>query len=340
MKKFITKCTIFSIIITTFSIWINNSVPFYWANKGVDQKIKHIKENDIKYNTLFWGSSRTQMHIYPKEFDKEMRGITKSFNLGYSSCRAEELIFLLEEFIDKETNLVEDLDFVFLEIRPIFYDEKTLFTSRGKYCLNKKSKNFLLNYYENSNLEYARKDINKAFIEKKLGIGVLRDKIAYLVRSLFQNENNLIGENGFLNRKKAIVLDHINHLLSNHREDSLKILSTLQKRKHFAEACFEKQNRKLNLNEKIYLKKLNSINDKLNEKGVKLVLFPTLRFQNSNIIALIKKANAVKIIDISNPSIHPEYYDYQLSGDASHLNIKGARMYSQDLAKGLKENLK
>jgi len=303
-------------------------LPTYWGNEGHAVKMPYVESHE-QINTLFIGSSRTQFHIDPLLFDS-VTGRTKSFNLGYSSTRGEESMFFLEDLLDQK-DFLKNIDYIFLEVRPLFYDEQLYKNLRGKYQLNRDRLLFLQSYFQPINA-FATKDLSKAYVESLLGIGMLRDGWSQLVfPGMRLNQSIAFFETrGFANRKKAIESDRIN---SNLVAASINFTDKLNDRRAFALQCYEDDMETISASDSFYVERLNALYDELSKEGITMYFIPTLRFENTSLPGLFKKLHQGDLfVETSNPSRYPDFYSPDFSGDAAHLNLQGARQYSILLA--------
>lgn len=336
MKKFIIKTLLLLVLFYSLFYLVYWSLPYYWANEGLSSKMKFWKQSKKDFNAVFIGSSRTQMHIMPSVFDSiNVTCKIKSFNLGYGANSAEEILYLTENLIhSKESN---HLKYIFVEVRPIWYNPDNLFTARGKYILNLKEYRFLSNYYSKTTYKYAKNDYKKALVEKLLGIGLIRDVFVYYFST---KKSFLVGvkEDGFTNRTTAIQNDKLNKLLKEEGNDIEKLKESLALRIQFASNSYENLY-DVSDEDSLYVKRLEKLKKQAQEKDITLLYYPTIRFENTNLPALLHTIDANGTFNqSSNPSVYPELYELSYSGDASHLNEEGAFIYSRILAQLFNEN--
>ena len=335
MIKFISKIIITVFCLAVFVIAIQYSMPYYWGNKGWRTKMNYIYSNDLNINTVFIGSSRTQMHIIPTIFDSITNHETNSFNLGYGSTSAEETLHFTENLIQGEF-AKNKLKNIFVEVRPIWFNPENIFTSRSKYILDYSEYSFLKNYYAKTNYSYAAADFRKAYIEKILGIGIIKEMIEYHVFESHTKKNDfLLGKekNGFINHKQAIQKDKLNKKL---REASLnyqKTAKNLIARTNFARKSYNNL-ADIKGQDLTYIKRLQSLKEKAKSNGIMLYYYPTIRFENTNVPAIIHAIDSNQIfIHTANPDSFNLLYDINYSGDVSHLSNSGALEYTKIIAK-------
>ena len=328
MISFLLRLFLFSIFIIGLIAFPSMFLPSYWGNKGHAVKMPHV-ESTRDINTLFVGSSRTQFHIDPIVFDS-ITGTTKSFNLGYSSTRGEESMFFIEDLLSDKA-LLRSIDYIFLEVRPLFFDELLYKTLRGKYQLNKDRVMFLQSYFQPIN-KFATKDLSKAYVESLLGIGTLREEWCQLVVPSLRLTENIafVGRRGFSNRKQAIENDDMNSKLVKAGEG---FVDKLAERKAFAIQCYSSDSVTISTSDSLYISRLTQLYNSLSDQGVQLYFIPTLRFENTNLPSLFNKMpNGYLFSNTSNPLLYPDLYAPEFSGDAAHLNSSGAILYSTILA--------
>ena len=330
MKKFIFRSVLILVIFYSCYYSIYFSLPFYWANEGFSTKMEYLKKQEKNINTVFIGSSRTQMHIMPSVFDSLTQACdVKSYNLGFGSNSAEEIIHFTEKLLQGKHS--KDLKYIFVEVRPVWYNPENLFTTRGKYILDKTEYSFLTNYYSKTKYTHAVSDYRKAFIEKTLGIGVIRDVFSYYFN---KDKSFLLGENndGFVNRREAISKDKLNKLLEEQGNDVEKTRKELQKRFQFATDSYNTL-QSVSDEDSLYVDRLKKLVSLANDKGIELYYYPTIRFENTNVPAILNAVDKNGLfLQTSNPKLYPELYSINYSGDVSHLSLKGAGIYTTILA--------
>lgn len=340
MLKFIRNTILLSIAVFAVLQLIEYAAPYYWANKGHQVKMRHWNQSDADFNTVFIGSSRTQMHVMPSIIDSLNGYKTRSINLGYGSTSAEEALHFTEHLIRDDR--YQDISYILLEVRPIWFNPDNLFTARGKYILSFSEYQFMKAYWERTDKEFAPSDYRLAFMEKVLKIGMIRDLVVFHVYRRFSHKDDFLlgaAKDGFLNRKVAIALDEQNSLLEEAGADRALVSKILADRSEFAQHAYRNLDDVQKADE-LYIDRLVALREQAAANGIRLYFYPTIRFENTNVPALLHGVGGEQpFMQTANPDKYPRLYDVEWSGDGAHLNQEGARYYSELLGSILNESL-
>jgi len=177
MKKFILEIFVFIMILGSIIFLVKNSVPYYWGNDLIGQKIQYLYSQPKKYNTFFIGSSGIYRHIDPIIFDSITH--SNSYNLGASGMFTSETNYILSHFIKDYMN--DDKHFqVLMRYKKLSrIREHELHTVRKKYFVNfyifKKA---VLYFFKNGMYDQVY-NYSIHFIENSLGIGEFFDIYKY-----------------------------------------------------------------------------------------------------------------------------------------------------------------
>lgn len=176
MKQFILRVFIFTVILSSILFLIKLTVPFYWGNHFLSEKIDFLIENQEEFDCLFIGSSHTYRHINPILFDS----ITKktSFNLGCPGMGYLESHFIVENYL-KKYKTSDDLDIFFQKLKPWNIKNENLHTVRAKYFLDLKRLIMGVRYFGSSKNYNQVYNHILSYVENKLCIGELAKIFTY-----------------------------------------------------------------------------------------------------------------------------------------------------------------
>lgn len=176
MKKFIVDIIIFTVFLGCIIFLVKHSVPYYWGNDVIAQKIEYLKSEPEKFNTFFIGSSGIYRHIDPVLFDEIAQ--TNSYNLGAPAMFYSETEYIMEHFIKENLN-EKEYQVIFNKKQPSRIREKDLHTVRKKYFIDfQRLKSGLKFYYRKRQYDQVENYILH-YLENKLGIGEYFDIIKF-----------------------------------------------------------------------------------------------------------------------------------------------------------------
>ena len=156
---------------------VKKTVPFYWGNYDMNQKVLYLLDNPKKHDVLFFGSSLTYRHIDPLLFDSITN--CNSFNMGYAGVGSLESDYLIEKIssswsIDTTTHVIYIKRF-----RPGKIDKKNLHSVESKYFLDYKRYTTALEYFYTKGDYVQISRYTNSYLENLLCIGELRRIIQY-----------------------------------------------------------------------------------------------------------------------------------------------------------------
>ena len=203
MKRFLIKISSSGLLLFSILFLIKSSLPFYWGNDEMRQKIPKILDDEANYDCLFFGSSKTMRHIDPVLFDS-ITGY-QSYNMGGSAIFFLETHYLLEHFLEKNPD--ENLKIFLQRTTPKSIDTKNFHTTRSKYCMDFKRMKMGVAYYWKLG-EY--KQVYRhfiSFLENKLCIGELRAIKRYHDKRLIKLPKSVMNEQrGFYSTTQRFAL--------------------------------------------------------------------------------------------------------------------------------------
>ena len=315
--SFVKKVVGFTLILYLVIFLINCTIPYYWSNSLLTQKIEYLKSNPELYNTVAIGSSKVYRHFIPKEFDEIAN--TKSFNLGAPAMFMLEYYYLLDNLTEENTNIKNIL---FLASPPVPIAKMNLHSIRSKYFMDWKRSFFSMKFFKNDWDQMYKHALS--FLENIFNIGEFSHIISYHFEDKESLSKYLVEEKGFF------ALDHEEHL---YKDNGLK-----RRKANFVNvqgnrplAGIDKRmpevNWKLSYEEQTFLDELEQIQILCNKKGVNIqfIFLPNSYIQ--------QKSDFLKTLYLGDGVEFPEYFSPEYIYDKGHLNNKGAILFTKRLAK-------
>lgn len=282
----------------------NYSYPF------LNAKLKYVKEHP-EYNLYFVGSSRVNNQIDCKLIDSKISGL-KSYNLGANAS------FDLESFQTMEY-ILENPSFkpkyIVLELQDrVKITKVNLKTERSFGVFNYDNTLFAIksqketNNYKQIALSLFSFVLNVFHFNKKSEERAVQEAYNY---SIDQNQGFSPLDSSRIPRTKEAELNKsIKKRLDNYYADH--------------------ENYKPN---SVVVKKINDLAEKCKKKNIQLIMFiPGPAEPDGKKLQPYVNALNVPVINFMNPIEHPEFYWYENRWDYGHLNEKGAKILSTDIA--------
>lgn len=338
MRKFLLKSILLTSIVLVICLGMRLFIGPFWGHSTASQKweVYHIKHSDA--NTLFIGSSRIYKHIMPKVFDSlaKIDGYsTNSFNLGVNSFPAPQSLRMLDLLIE-ETGSVK---YYFVELTPI-YDEindKIINTPEWNYWYDGHHLTLLARHvWSRPDLGYQNKIKRiKEHLQSYLGNFFLIGSAQFYLEENLKDEKWLVEQ---FDQQKGFV--SFESAMKNQAEKSDDLTGRFEKFQNDTtvldirkkEALKLKKWKKNNDLNSPYVEELKNLMKKVEDKGGKLFLIIPPRMENYSgyrFFADIYKMD--NLIDLSDPESYPEFYQAKNSFDVGHLNLKGARIFTNRL---------
>lgn len=324
LKKIFLFILLFSIVNFVISIALNSVNYFdFSVNQIYSLKYSYFKQNESKFNVLFFGSSRTYRQIDPKIIDSRLKSYKiKSFNFGSPATFNPEALILYKEFLKKQVDSKKI--YVFLELTQLtpISNVNTL-SPRSYYYLNFDVFKFVFKYSR-----FERNTFLYSYFK-----GFFLNYILPFKQSYRESEKRFLGRNkdGYYPLDLDIKDNFSKSIdLKNRNLGFLK--DTLSLKKYKKNTIFKSELNKVYID---YLDELVKISDK---KNIKLFfIIPPRVF-----IPSYFKTNKLKdrIIDIASFQNNPKLFLVKNNFDNGHLNSFGAEIYSNMLAEGIKEKIK
>lgn len=334
MKKFLVRLAIFTCLTLGLNIVLNMFLhPYEYDRYKI--RYDYLKNNLSKFNTIFWGSSRTLRHVNPDLYDSLALSTshpTQSFNLGSPANRSFETYEQYEKFLaDYKQMPVHNIKSAFIEIHPLEYiDNKNLGTKRSYYWLN--FQNFLLiNQYFSSH-----KATERVFLMKNFTLSLLFNKLGF--NYFFINDQVVdpivLGNSkkGYISLEEEVEKTHDEDqkikLLAN-RKVFLQDTNFLVARKETAIKNFNVQQEQPAKSSLVHLNYLKELLKRSKEVGIELVYIIQPRLNSYKEVLAIKNGlPAQNIIEIANPEAHAALWRSSTSYDIGHMNKQGSTIFT------------
>lgn len=313
-------------------------LPFWYGNPLFSLKLKYLKNNEDKYNTLFLGSSLIRRDIDPECFDKNTTIHTESFNLGTNGTFNPESYYIYDYLLKKDSLKSK---YIFLELQNNFlFFSWFLHTTKIRYWLNPRYFIYSLKilYYSNRPKKQKITEIGycfASFFEKHFNIelyqGLKTDYYSKYKRYYEAYQPDKREYNGY----KPIETDNdINDLKA--RNLFLADTTQLTHRKEKSEQQFSNHNN-LNFN-KVFYEATMDLLERSKEKGYHIIFLLLPQHDNyDELLPILEKLPEENKIELANGNTYPELYITENTYSLHHLNSKGAKIFSKSLAEKFNE---
>lgn len=340
MKKYSIKLLLFIGVILFLTVLFNSyQRNYYWGNEIYEEKIKKFEENKNEYNTVFFGSSTMECHIDPLIFDSLVSPHVNvsSFNLASRGSENPEPYFLYENFLASEAS--QNIKFAFIDLSSLkIREENVLFSDRVTYWLGVKELTYLiksisLEEYSIKTKFYRTGSFVIAYLYKLIGLKGIKSNIYNEKKNDWASfwpyvSINSIDFNGYIplhnDATYRTAIDPTNIKLK--KEYELKLEGAAENQLSFLNDI---SNLPCN---KRHLERVKELIEKSEKRGIKLYLIiPTTLYPNKEIYGMMNRLSK-HVLDVSNINRFPEVYNFDNSFDLVHLNDRGARLNTKNIA--------
>lgn len=339
MKSFITKLLCFILLYFAVSIVISVFIPYHWGNPWYSTKVQYLeKNNQLAYNTFFFGSSRVYRQLDPELFDSVFNSFSQekvsSFNLGAPSTFNPQSYFLYEHFLNSD--LSNNAKYCFLELREVSLSGNLMHEERTTYWQNFTDLLFIgKSIYANDQIGFIQKtktglNYSMSYFENLFHLGHFGQQLI----SPDYYDDRYLGphKNGFFSLDKDYETN-----------TDEKIKEDFKKRKNsFRNNAYLFNNRKSQLlnsyntisnsYDEVNLKRILALIEQSKQKGIELIFILSPGNASQESINLSTHIPEMNIIDLANPKKYGFLYNLDNLFDKGHLNSKGATAYSKMLA--------
>lgn len=352
-KKTILNILLISLVLLLLSAVVRYFMPFYWGDSTQTVKYEYYKKNAEQYNAVYLGGSLEYRHIDPSILDStaNANGIDlRSFNLGIDGHGIIQQMNDLDGLL-KIRN--PNLKYIFLSIssEPYFF-KSNLHTPKWVSWHTANSTYNALSIIPTLGEPIKFRTKFSAFwvsswIENLFNIGTVPDMLKYYFDKSYL-DSSYIGKNvdGFY------PYDYEeSHLFMEYKwEDTL----LLQSRKRFESGdpysdtlnkqvltSFTNFNPSDNPNAPMTKLCLDAY-QKCKKKGIQVffILPPKARTNYSLLLPVFYAMPEGSKIELADIRKYPKFYSIEYGYNFHHLNYKGAKLFSQEMAKQLVPLLK
>jgi len=336
MIKLIYKLSLLLVLIGGIGeiAWHSIGFPFYWGNTQLNTKLEILKEEQQSFNTYFIGSSITFRQVIPSVFDSLSQGPTKSLNLGVDGCFLPQVFMLLDELMKDTT-----IKYLFVELNSYDHFGPNFRVVDNKYYLSPKWLSKTIPYLWTTSISLVQKVglsgmYVYAYLEKSLGLGMRADFIKQTHTGNRFGGYTLMGKNkdGFykLTGEKT------------KKQKELKELPpTMKNLKAAYQNAYKKPTQNLIYN-KVLSKQWLTYLQLAESHGIHLFFVlnavKCVLDSEEEMLGLFYQFPKKNRIDLANPDRYPAFYEIENRWDISHLNTKGATIFSKELAVAFNEH--
>lgn len=353
MKRFFKTATLFVGILLAVCLVVHyaviprlNLTPYYWGDKLIIEKRNAIVTPPYP-DVIFFGSSMVYRQINPEVFDAVVEEKTgnpiRSFNFGVNWLASSEMIYLAENYV-REAPVKPR--YLFLELQRIkMVNYKNYLTTRIIYWYTPEMYAFTTAAIVNSKLPFYSKagqwishTVN--FSGNQINLGYFTEALRYqseIQKAGFFRTDTDVG-NGFLSletENRQMLEAGINPERLNR---FLKDTSAVTARMHASLTAFtyyEKNPDELKHFNKAYSARLHALINNCIRQNIHLIILlpPRLdRLQYQELLPVFNSLPAGHRINMADARQYPEFYFADYSFDVTHMNEKGAEIYSRKLA--------
>ncbi len=352
MKRFFKTALLFTALLLAACLFIHYYViphlsltPYYWGDKLIIEKRNSALHR--KPDVIFFGSSMVYRQVNPEVFDSLVAARTgqpiQSFNFGINWLASSELIHLADNFISESDSKPE---YVFLELQRIkMVNYKNYLTTRIIYWYSPQMYAFTVNAIVHSRMPLYSKA--GQFISHTINFTGNQINLGYFTEALrFRSESEKTGfyrtpqetGNGFLSleaENKKLLESGVNPERLNRFLKDTTAVTARQKASLTAFRHFEENPEDLKIYNTAYARRLTLMIQQYKKQNIHLIVFlpPRLdRLQYQELLPILNALPENHRLNMADARQYPEFYLAENSFDVTHMNEKGAELYSRALA--------
>lgn len=352
MKKFFIGLLLFVAVLTSISIVLYKKVypsfkltPYSWGSDYLHKKRLAVLADNDTCNVMFLGASTTLRQVDPLLFDSIVNsssaGIKSySYNMGANWMASSELFHIYHGLTEVDSLRPK---YVFIELQKIkMPDYANFFTTRIKYWYTLDNFLFTVKAAWNSSFPFAYK--MAIIIKHVVNYSGALLNLGYVTEALHfkTNYDNLNEKKKFLGpegrgyiglSKEEMLRDNPGIHFKARQLDTMLVY----RRKQISERAFDefdKNGKNYHLNG-YYLHYLQNLIDKAERNGTTLIFYLNPRMDRAHyaeVLPIFAALPASNKINLSDARQYPEFYIAENSFDITHLNKKGAALYTTALA--------
>ncbi len=340
MAKLLLKVLLLGGVLLLLNLALAPLLPYPWGHPQLEAKIEHWRQHRGEIDTFFLGSSWTYRQISPQAFDQALGDGTRSFNFGADGVfypQIPHVFAQLDAEGAKPKRWIVELSRIVSAVDPELGS-----TREEKYWLSPAATNAMVRaLLERPDKSWSQKLLQSSrlslqLVERAYHVGLGADALEFLragqadVRFLGPNGDGFYPVEAQVEEEKGEAFD--NAFLRDPASSQKLAQLAEESRQAFAIERYPEPSRE-------QLRELRGLIQKAEERDSELIfVVPPRLGRRYDLILPVAKALPPELVllDIADPSLHPELYGLELTIDRTHMNRRGAELYSQELAKVLR----
>jgi hypothetical protein len=304
--------------------FVKSTLPYYWANEEMNDKMELFQEQKEQYNLVYFGPSAVRREFIPYEFESKLRkSEIRAFNFGTAGVYYAEQTYLIR-------NALEDSAFSNVEYilsygqKPKEIVDDHFHKLRMKYCLDWSTYSFSVKYFfDKGNLQQVYR-YTIMFLENQLFVGEIFDMVEWHF-SEYKTQTELRENAGYVpyewsvSQSKKSTNQHDKFLAKHEGKEFMPGYRKKPSRK--------KSDFKLSSADERLVDHMIDLQNRAETEGVSLT---TVFKPNMNEYLDADSLNAIYFGDGRD---YQSYFKLDHRWDHKHLNEAGAIVHSQQLAR-------
>lgn len=333
LRKVARSLLLVLVVLAVILVIIHAILPPFWGNQYLAEKVVFVENAEQPFDRLFIGSSHIYHQLSPRLLDSALADGGKSFNLGYAATYAPEAEILCEYLLTSKDPVAKE---IYVEVSPFnIYDDRDLRSPREWYMLTApvwwKLVGHAWGMHQDSFVE--RIDHVKGASIALVKSTFLPGLVDQLLNQTNSKETLVFGpdKDGFVPLEWEIELPGANPDLAVRRVGLKKDSTVLSDRSAVTEAVYQNvAGSNLSLPYREMLIHLMDLGD---ERGIKVIYILAPLVTPAEVVRLFQSLPPDRRIDLCDPVTHPEFYITRNAFDKGHLNNRGSRLFTLELAK-------
>lgn len=353
VKILLKKIGLLIVCIAILSIVVDALLPYGWADIVQYTKIKNYKNNKDDYNALFFGGSLEYRHIMPSIIDPivEKDNIKfKSYNFGVDGHNIIQELADIDGIMKIKNDKIKYI-FISMSSEPYFFAENKN-TSKWLAWVNLKSTYDALTIMPEAGRslwERARFSMLyvRSYFMNLFKVGMLPDALAFaLTTDTLHSAYIGKDKDGFFSydEERAYLAQFNKGLDAPLIESRASLVNDKAHRDSLLKANTEQfeQFRTADKPNQFQVNMLYRFMKKYNKQGIDVyfILPPRARTTYSYLLPIFNALPESRRIEIADPRQYPAFYKFENGYNFHHLNLKGAKIYSEILGNKISEHLK
>ncbi|MDW3192750.1 MAG: hypothetical protein R8G66_10305 [Cytophagales bacterium] len=327
MKRFAIKCALFLMLFIGLLFsqkLLDHYTPWYWGYDDLYVKLNFLQKQNIQYDVLFLGSSRSFRNTDPMVFDS-LTGL-KSFNVSLPGTQPPELYMIVEHLINQKADSADQTYIIeLIDVHQAFI--KNDMSVRRNYWMTLDNYQFGLANFMEKRAPRTLLRYTESVIQAQTKFGMGRQQFQSMRKK--RDTQFALGplQNGHINFSNQIRLG-INLASIEVRKERFEAdtLELWERRKR----VLAEMNSPLKLPNVVHLQKIKDLIHRASEKNIKLV-FVRVPIQE-HVWGLFNDIPNGHKLDLGHPLKYPELYMSKFHFDHGHLSSQGAEFYTRLLS--------